>query len=178
MECNMKTIVIFVTTLDGKITKWGDPHVMRWSSSEDQQYFRKIWNDSPLIIMGSSTFDFDPIKPSSKSLLHIMTRNPEKYEKYEVPGELEFSSETPEELVKRFGAQFEQMLVVGGPHVATSFFKDGMVDELWLTLEPKIFGEGGNFAVGEDLDVELSLLSMEKINERGTLILKYHVLKT
>ena len=173
----MKTIVIFVTTLDGKITKWGDPHVMRWSSPEDQQYFRKIWNESPLIIMGSSTFDFDPIKPSPKSLLHIMTRNPEKYKKYEVPGQLEFSSETPEELVKRFGATYEQMLVVGGPHVATSFFKDAKVDELWLTLEPKIFGGGGNFAVGAELDVELSLIRMEKINDRGTLILKYRVLK-
>ncbi len=173
----MKVIVIFVTTLDGKITKWGDLHVMRWSSPEDQKYFRAIWNDSPLIIMGSSTFDFDPIKPSRKSLLHIMTRNPEKYKIYEVPGELEFSSETPRELVKRFGSQFEQMLVVGGPHVATSFFKDGQVDELWLTLEPKIFGEGGNFAVGADLDVELSLISMERMNDRGTLILRYQVIK-
>jgi dihydrofolate reductase len=173
----MKIIVIFVTTLDGKITKWGDPHVMRWSSSEDQKYFRAIWNDNPLIVMGSSTFDFDPIKPSPKSLLHIMTRDPEKYREYEVPGQLEFSSETPEELVKRFGAQYEQMLVVGGPHVATSFFKEGLVDELWITLEPKIFGEGGNFALGAELDVELSLISMEKVNERGTLIMKYRVLK-
>lgn len=106
-----------------------------------------------------------------------MTRNPEKYKIYEVPGELEFSSETPRELVKRFGSQFEQMLVVGGPHVATSFFKDGQVDELWLTLEPKIFGEGGNFAVGADLDVELSLISMERMNDRGTLILRYQVIK-
>ena len=173
----MKTIVIFVTTLDGKITKWGDPHVMRWSSPDDQKYFREIWNESPLIVMGSSTFDFDPIKPSPKSLLHIMTSDPTKYREYEVPGQLEFSSETPEELVKRFGAQYEQMLVVGGPHIATSFFKDGMVDELWLTFEPKIFGEGGNFAVGAELDIELLLLSMEKINDRVTLILKYRVVK-
>lgn len=173
----MKVIVIFVTTLDGKITKWGDPHVMRWSSPEDQKYFRAIWNESPLIVMGSSTFDFDPIKPSPKSLLHIMTGDPEKYRKDEVPGQLEFSSETPKELVKRLGTQYEQMLVAGGPHVATSFFKDGVVDELWLTLEPKIFGDGGNFVIGAELDIELSLISMEKINERGTLILKYRVMK-
>ncbi len=171
----MKIIVIFVTTIDGKITKWGDPHVMRWSSPEDQKYFRTIWNESPLIVMGSGTFDFDPIKPSPKSLLHIMTQNPEKYLKYQVPGELEFSSETPEELVKRFGAQFEQMLVAGGPHIATSFFKAGLVDELWLTLEPKIFGKGGNFVVDEELDVNLKLINVEKINDRGTMIAKYEV---
>jgi dihydrofolate reductase len=173
----MKTIVIFVTTLDGKITKWGDPHVMRWSSPEDQEYFRKIWNESPLIVMGSGTFDFDPIKPFPQSLLHIMTQEPEKYRKYEVQGQLEFSNEAPEELVKRFGSQYEQMLVVGGPHVATSFFKDALVDELWLTLEPKIFGKGGNFVVEEELDINLRLISIEKVNDLGTMIVKYAVVK-
>jgi dihydrofolate reductase len=174
----MKVIVIFVTSLDGKITKWNDPHVMHWSSAEDQAYFRKIWNESALTVMGSGTFDFDPIKPQPNTLLHIMTHTPEEYRQREVPGALEFSSEIPTELVERFRQQgFEQMLVVGGPHIATSFFKDNLVDELWLTLEPKIFGEGGNFAVGTELDVELSLLSMEKVNERGTLILKYGIVK-
>jgi dihydrofolate reductase len=174
----MKTIVIFVTTLDGKITKWGDPHVMRWTSEEDQKYFRNIWNESPLIVMGSSTFDFDPIKPSENSLLLIMTHEPQKYKHLEVSGQLEFSSETPAAIVERFKDKgYEHMLVVGGPHVATSFFKDELVDELWLTLEPKIFGKGGNFVVEEELDVNLKQISIEKINDRGTMIVKYAVLK-
>jgi dihydrofolate reductase len=173
----MKTIVIFVTTLDGKITKWGDPHVMRWSSPEDQKYFRKIWNESPLIVMGSSTFDFDPIKPSPNSLLVIMTKNPAKYKQYEVAGQLEFSDEFPAALTERFHSKgYDQMLVVGGPHIATSFFRAGLVDELWLTLEPKIFGKGGNFVVEDELDVNLKLISIEKINDRGTMIAKYAVL--
>jgi dihydrofolate reductase len=175
----MKTIVVFVTTLDGKITKWGDPHVMRWSSKEDQAYFKKLWSESPLTIMGSGTFDFDPIQPSPNSLLIVMTHEPEEYTRFVVPGKLEFTLETPSEIVERFtGRGYEKMLVVGGPHVATSFFKAGLVDEMWLTLEPKIFGEGGNFAVGVELDIELALISMEKVNERGTLILKYRVLKS
>jgi dihydrofolate reductase len=173
----MKTIVVFVTTLDGKITKWWDPHVMRWTSKEDQKYFRKIWIESPLIIMGSGTFDFDPIKPSPNSLLHIMTRNPAKYKSYEVPGQLEFSDEAPQDLVNRFQNKYERMLVVGGPHIATSFFKAGLVDELWLTLEPKIFGKGGNFMIEEELDIDLQQISLETINDRGTMITKYAVIK-
>jgi dihydrofolate reductase len=173
----MKVIVIFVTTLDGKITKWGDPHVQRWSSKEDQSYFKKAWDESKLTVIGSSTFDFDPIKPSLTSLLVVMTSKPEKYKKYELAKHLEFSSETPKALTERFTkAGYEQMLVVGGPHVATSFFKDNLIDELWLTLEPKIFGKGGNFVIEEELDIELELLNIEKINERGTLIAKYKVL--
>jgi dihydrofolate reductase len=178
MGNKMKTIVVFVTTLDGKITKWGDPHVMRWSSPEDQEYFKKTWSESPLIIMGSSTFDFAPVKPSPKNLLVIMTGNPAKYQHYEVGGQLEFSNESPAVLTERFRAKgYECMLVVGGPHVATSFFKENLVDELWLTLEPKIFGSGGNFVIEEKLDINLMQISLKKVNDRGTMIAKYAVLK-
>ena len=174
----MKTIVVFVTTLDGKITKWGDPHVQRWSSREDQAYFKKTWNESPLIIMGSSTFDFAPVKPNPNNLLVIMTHTPADYKKYEVAGQLEFSDESPSALTERFRAKgYDRMLVVGGPHIATSFFKAGLVDELWLTLEPKIFGKGGNFVVEEELDINLKQISVEKVNDRGTMLTKYAVIK-
>ncbi len=174
----MKIIVVFVTTLDGKITKWGDPNVHRWSSQEDQTYFKKTWDESPLIIMGSSTFDFDPVKPSPKNRLIVLSRKPDSYKKYEVPGQLEFSDESPVKLTQRFRAMgYDRMLVVGGPHVATSFFRDNLVDELWLTLEPKIFGKGGNFVVEEELDINLKLISIEKVNDRGTMLTKYAVIK-
>jgi len=107
-----------------------------------------------------------------------MTSHPETYKSRELPGQLEFTSESPAELVKRFASEgYPQLLCVGGPHIATSFFKAGVVDELWLTLEPKIFGKGGNFVVESELDVELKLLEIEKINDRGTMIAKYAVLK-
>ncbi len=174
----MKTSLIFVTTLDGKITKWGDPHVFRWSSKEDQTYFKKLWNDAKLIIMGSGTFNFDPVKPSPDRLLVIMTHEPEKYEKYSVPGQTEFTKETPSEIYSRFQKTgFNEMMVVGGPHVATSFLKANLIDELSLSLEPKIFASGGNFVIEEKLDINLRLISSEKVNEQGTLILRYEVLK-
>jgi dihydrofolate reductase len=174
----MKTIVVFVTTLDGKITRWGDPHVMRWSSKEDQAYFKQTWKDHKLIIMGSSTFDFDPLKPKPENRVVILTRDPTKYTKYVVPGQLEFSSETPAALSDRFRKEgYAEMLVVGGAHVATSFFREELVDELWLTLEPKIFGKGGNLVVEEELDVTLKMLSFEKVNEQGTVLTKYAVIK-
>ncbi|CAN5388483.1 hypothetical protein BH11BAC5_BH11BAC5_23810 [soil metagenome] len=40
----MKVILVFVSTLDGKITKWGNPHVKDWSSQKDQEYYKELWN--------------------------------------------------------------------------------------------------------------------------------------
>jgi dihydrofolate reductase len=166
----MKTILIFVSTTDGKVTKWGDPHVKLWSSHQDQDYYKKIWNESRLIVMGSNTFNAEPVNPSSNHQLIIMTGHPDKYKSFEISG--------PIELTARFEKKgYEQMLVVGGPHIATSFLKEQLIDELWLTFEPKIFGIGGNFVTDGKLDINLRLIHYAKVNEQGTLITKYLVLK-
>jgi dihydrofolate reductase len=174
----MKTILIFISTLDGKVTKWGDPFVRNWSSKEDQHYFNRVWNDNRLVIIGSKTYNADPIKPSSNHLLVILTRNPKKYRINEIPGQIEFTDETPSRLVKRFEKEGQkQMMVAGGAHIATSFLKENLIDELWLTVEPIIFGIGGNFVINEKLDIHLQLVSCERLNTQGTLITKYAVIK-
>jgi dihydrofolate reductase len=174
----MKTILIFVSTLDGKVTKWGEPHVSSWSSHQDQDYYKNVLNESRLIVMGSNTFNADTFKPSANHRLIIMTRHHDKYKSLEVPGQLEFTNESPVDLTARFASKgHKQMLVVGGPHVATSFLKKQLIDELWLTIEPKIFGTGSNFATDVNLDINLRLIHFEKVNEQGTLITKYAVLK-
>ncbi len=173
----MKTILIFVSTLDGKVTKWGEPHVKLWSSHQDQDYYKKTWNESQLIVMGSNTFNAGSF-PSMKHQVIVMTGYPEKYKNLKKSESIEFTSESPAKLTDRFKSKgYEQMLVVGGPHVATSFLKDQLIDEVWLTLEPRIFGTGGNFATDIKLDINLRLLHCEKVNEQGTLITKYTVLK-
>ena len=174
----MKTILIFVSTVDGKITKWGNPHVKLWSSHQDQDYYKKIWNESRLIVMGSNTFNAEPLNPSSSHQLIIMTGHPDKYKSLEISGQIEFTNKSPLELTARFKRiGHEQMLVVGGPHVATSFLKEQLIDELWLTIEPRIFGIGGNFVTDGKLDIDLRLIHCEKVNEQGTLITKYAVMK-
>ena len=174
----MKTILIFVSTLDGKVTKWGEPHVSSWSSHQDQDYYKKILDESQLIVMGSNSFNAEKFKPSPNHQIIVMTSHPDKYKSLEIPGQIEFTNETPIELTARFKSKgHPQMLVIGGPHIATSFLKEQLIDELWLTFEPKIFGIGDNFAKGTKLDINLRLIHSEKVNEQGTLITKYAVLK-
>lgn len=174
----MKNVLVFVTTLDGKITKWGEPLVTTWPSEKDKEYFRKKWNDSKLIVMGSTSYHSARLKPSSKRLLVVMTKDLYKYINQEVLGQLEFTNESPVQLVKRYTLEgIEQMVIIGGPHVATSFLKEQLIDELYLTIEPRIFGTGGNFVTEEKLDINLRLISCEKVNDNGTLITKYTILK-
>ena len=174
----MKTILIFVSTLDGKITKWGEPDIRSWSSKYDQDHFDAIWNETRIIIMGSGSYLPDPVSPGPDHLFIVMTRHPETYSNKELKGKLEFTSDSPASLVERFEKVGEEkLLVVGGPHIATLFLKDQLINEIWLTIEPLIFGKGGNFVIEEELDISLKLLSYSKVNEEGTIVTKYQVVK-
>ncbi|OGY98465.1 MAG: hypothetical protein A2855_00110 [Candidatus Liptonbacteria bacterium RIFCSPHIGHO2_01_FULL_57_28] len=53
-------------------------------------------------------------------------------------------------------------LVEGGPHLAASFFAADLVDEIFLTLAPKVFGGGGTETVTM---VEGKLLPPEKTGD-------------
>lgn len=172
----MKKILIFVSSLDGKITKWGDPDIRKWSSRNDQEYFDSVWDSTRVILMGRATFDSYPVKAVKKHVFMVMTKEPGKYSGLDAPGQLEFTNSQPSELVERFEKEGEEkMLILGGPHIATLFLKENLIDEIWLTIEPRIFGTGGNFAIDENLDIELKLLSCNQVNEKGTLVTKYQI---
>jgi dihydrofolate reductase len=174
----MKTTLIFVSSLDGKVTKWGNSNVKSWTSHQDQDYYKKIWSTSRLIIMGSTTYNADPKTPLPNQHFVVMTRHPEKYKSIEVINRLEFTNQSPSKLIARFKKEgFSQALIAGGPHVATSFLKEELIDELWLTIEPKIFGIGENLAMEKKLDIHLRLISSKKVNKQGTLITKYAIVK-
>ena len=128
--------------------------------------------------MGSNTYMAEKFPPSSQHLLLVMTRHTSKYKQYEVRGQIKFIDNDPKELVAQFQKKgFETMILVGGPYVATSFFEKQLIDELWLTIEQKIFGTGGNFVIEQKLDIDLKMFSCERVNEQGTLIVKYAVIK-
>lgn len=174
----MKTILIFVSTLDGKITKWGDPDIRSWSSQNDKDHFDTIWSATRVIIMGSGSYKPDPVKPSAKHLFIVMTRQPADYKSKEISGQLEFTDKSPSQLISRFEKEGEEkILIVGGAQIATSFLRAQLIDELWLTIEPKIFGKGGNFVVQEELDINLKLVDCLRANDEGTLITKYMVVR-
>jgi dihydrofolate reductase len=179
----MKVILIDVSTLDGKLTKWNSNTNYEWSSPEDFAHFQKVKSQNNLLVMGSGTFNAvrndktAGLKPETERLRVILTSKPENYRKFAVPGQMEFSNETPGQLVHRLEKLgYKQMLLVAGSKVATSFFKERLIDELWLTVEPKIFGTGEPLVQEEMLYISLKLRTIKKLNPQGTLLLKYTII--
>ncbi len=175
----MKVIMAMVMSIDGKITQGGDSVASKWASKEDQNYFFSLLRTHRLMIMGSNTYNVarDKIRLEKDRLRIVLTRHPEKYAKYSVPGKLEFSNKSPRQLVNFFQAKkYKTMLLIGGGTINSAFLAENLVDELYLTIEPKIFGRGKSLVGETKLNTNLKLVEMKKLNTQGTLLLHYKVL--
>lgn len=174
----MKVILAIVTSADGKSTK-DDLPPNTWASDEDQKFFFSLVKKHNLIVMGKNTYLASKrnIRLEEDKLRIVLTKNPEEFKKEAVRGQLEFTDESPKALVKRMTEEkFIELLLVSGATLNTAFFKDKLIDELWLTLEPKLFGLGKGLVGMEELEVNLKLLGIKRLNPQGTLLLKYQVI--
>lgn len=174
----MNIILAFVTSVNGKITKGNDPDIYSWTSKEDSELFFGWIKENNAIIMGSGTYEAarEKIKRNPGKLRIVMTRNPEKYAAEQMPDVLEFTSKTPQEIVADLESRgYLQALHVGGSQAAALFLKENLINTLWLTLEPYIFGEGEQLFEMAELENKLKLLSYEQLNEQGTILLKYNL---
>lgn len=71
---------------------------------------------------------------------------------------------------------FEEMVVGGGSQTNTIFMKNGLIDEIYLDLEPLLFGKGIKLFADIGKEVKLQLLEMTKLSE-NIIRLHYKVLK-
>ena len=176
----MKVTMVMISSVDGKTTQGNNPNVYLWTSPEDQKFFFSLIKKNNLIVMGRETYEASKkvIKLEEKKLRIVLTRNQKKYLKKSINGQLEFSKDSPENLIKRMsGSGYKKMLLVGGGTVNGLFLKQNLVDEFYLTVEPKIFGIGKDIVAGQLLNISMTLIGIKKINTKGTLLLQYRIKK-
>jgi len=157
-------------TADGKIAKTSD-HFPDWTSKEDKKYFFETTKKHGVVMMGEKTFFTFP-KPLADRLNVVFTeqKDPPKIKN------VKWVSGEPEKVLGELeNMGYKSAILGGGTYLNTQFLRKKLIDEIWLTIEPKIFGDGlGIF--GGDFDQNLKLLSVEKINE-NSVVVKYEVLK-
>ena len=166
----MKITILAAMTIDGKIAR-NEAHFVDWSSREDKSLFRAATKQAGVMIVGNNTFKTFPSPLPGR--LHIVLTST-TIDKVDIPGEVEYTSQSPYDIVATLEARgYTEAVLVGGALVNSLFLKAGLVDEIWLTLEPLIFGSGIDLFRSTEFDLRARLISMEKLNEEGALHLRY-----
>lgn len=167
--------LIAAVTVDGFIGQSENHLSTRWTSKEDAAFFRQKSTEAGVIIMGRKTYDTIG-KPLPNRVNLVYTRQaPAEAPTLETAKQLEkgqtyYTSLAPAEVVSRLQQLgFTQLAVSGGASVYRQFMASGVVNELFLTVEPVIFGQGVKL-FDQPLETKLQLKEVIPISEQGVVL--------
>jgi len=161
----MKAFIIAALTADGYIAK-DEHHPAFWTGKEDKKRFIELTKRAGVIVMGSTTFKTLP-RPL-KERVNIVYSRSKTFEGAEV------TQRNPVDLLHDLEARgFKEVAICGGARIYSMFMKANVVDTLYLTIEPIVFGKGIRL-FDDDMLHHLKLVNSTQ-TETGALLLEYKV---
>lgn len=158
----MKVILVMAVTLDGKIGKSPD-HFPDWTGREDKRLFAQISRKAGAIIMGSRTFDTIGVPLAGRKNI-VLTRDKRRESKW---GNLIFTDAHPRKLLADLEKEgYKEVVLAGGAFVNSLFAEEKLIDELVITVCPKIFGYGISL-FSEEISMDLELESVERLGKNA-----------
>ena len=167
-----KVILYMAISLNGFIAKSNDD--TSWISKEEWDSYSLAVRTAGNLIVGHRTYN-------------ILTKQPEFSEfkdvKLVVVAEENFQTLTSNHLVAHSPKEalellkgFKEVVVAGGGALNASFAEENLVDEIFIDIEPIIFGKGIPLFRDKDFVRNLKLVEQKKISE-NEIQLHYEVLK-
>ncbi len=182
MQNKPEVFIIAAQTADGFIAKDVD-HAASWTSKDDKKRFVELTKKAGVVVMGGSTFKTLPW-PLKDRLNIIYTRDavaflektPHAKDAPERNAKVEMTDKSPEDLIADLSARgYTSIAICGGSQIYSMFMQSGLVDKIYLTIEPLMFGQGISiFNTGVEKSLRLVSTST---NETGTIFTEYEVIK-
>lgn len=173
----MKVILYMATSINGFISRKDDS--THWSDGELKAYIDKVKSCGNLVV-GRKTYEImqsDTDGDSDSEVLGnpqivVITKNKSLIDKEKV----KFVNSPREAIIFLKKTGFKEVLVAGGSKNNSAFLSEGLIDEIFLDIEPKVFGDGTPFLVPSNIELDLKLIGIAKIGDQ-TVQLHYQVLK-
>lgn len=162
-------------TANGLIAKEDDD--ASFVSNKSWERFGKMTKSIGNIIVGRRTYEVsltDGTFPYPNCLNVVMTS---KQIKNKWGNNVIFTKDSPRKVLQFLAERgFDKAFVAGGGTLNAGFMKGNLVDEIYLDVEPIVFGRGIKLFADEDFEVKLKLLELIRLSD-NELHLHYKVLK-
>jgi dihydrofolate reductase len=172
---DMKVVLYMAITINGLIAKENDD--VSFVSAAEWKNFNRMIRKAGNIIIGRRTYDLmrksSELPKYKNTKIVVVTHKPKK-----VSGKnIVFTDDSPNEIIKMLRNDgFKIALVAGGGKLNSSFMKAGVVDELYLDLEPTILGKGIKLFADANFEKKLKLVSVKHFS-KNEVQLHYKVAK-
>ncbi len=123
------------------------------------------------VVAGANTYKVVESRLKKRNTI-ILTS---KVNRLKISGSVTFLNPKKENLKKFIEhKKYKSVGIVGGSYIYNFCLENKMLDELFVTIEPYVFTAGVPMFSGSKFKkYNLILESMKKLNEKGTLLLKY-----
>jgi len=162
-------VAFVATSADGRIslTKHTLPD---WISKEDRRFFQNSLSHIDAVVVGRNTYRAAAARLRTRTTFvlsnHLKT--------VQHRGTVTFVNPTHIDLAELF-RQYKTVAVLGGGAVYRALLERNLLDEIYVTVEPLIFGRGSAMVTGGTRTTRLRLLSVRRLNRAGTLLLHYKI---
>lgn len=171
----MKVILYMAITVNGQIANADDD--TSWTSKEDWGGFLEICKKIGNALIGKRTYEV--VKKEGTQLGNILTVVLTHDTKLlaQKSSHTIFTDKQPRAVLALLeGKGYKEALVAGGGILNSAFMKEGLIDELYLDVEPLVLGSGIPLFAPEEFEKRLKLLKFKKLNQ-NTIQLHYQVIK-
>lgn len=172
----MNCFIIAALTTDGFIGRDETHNSTRWTSKEDAAWFNQRSKETGVVVMGRATYDTIGRPLPGRAIViysrdadeSLLVEDQQKLEK----GQVYYTQAKPAKLLQQLTELgFNEVAIGGGASIYTLFMQAGVVNKLYLTVEPVLFGDGVRL-FNQSLDQKLKLIKIDNLSSQ-TLLLEY-----
>jgi dihydrofolate reductase len=160
----MKVILYMATSVNGYITIGEDDS--DWVAETDWNEFYSLMKQCGIMVMGKRTYEiFGDDFPVEGAVNIVMTHDLDLLKKSS--SNAIFTNKSPEEVIALAQEKgFSQLMLIGGMTLNSAFIKNGLVDEIRLSVHPLFIGQGKSLIQPtSDFFKQLSLLGVKQLGE-------------
>ncbi|MDP2630030.1 MAG: dihydrofolate reductase [Candidatus Uhrbacteria bacterium] len=164
---NTHIIAFVATSIDGRISlrKKTCPD---WTSPEDWRFFQTSLQKMDAVVVGHNTYEAARAR-LKKRCTYVLSRSRTRTYRAGSVTFINPDSVDMDEILRHH----RSVAVLGGASVYGMFFDRNLVDELYVTIEPLIFGRGVPMVKDCTKTAHLSLCCIKKLNHSGTVLMHY-----
>jgi len=162
-------IAFVAVSVDGRISL-SSKHPPHWTSKEDWSFFQKSLSRIDAVVVGRNTYQ-SVAERLRKRNTFVLSSRPKTLTRRGTVTFVNPAKVNLSELLEKY----KSVAVVGGGAVYRFMLENELLDEIFVTVEPFIFGHGKEMFIGGTRTTRVSLLSVKRLNRNGTLLLHYQI---
>lgn len=171
----MKVILYMAITINGFIAKENDD--TSFVSEIEWDNFRNMIKSTGNMIIGSRTYEIMRDGEEFKNLENIRVLVVSENANFKTIADNHSITKSPKDALAILEKEvFDKALVAGGGTLNASFMAENLIDEIYLDVEPVVFGKGIRLFREDDFEAKLKLLETKKLSD-NEIQLHYQVLK-